>query len=878
MRRFFIFLFIFFGSLFFSQCEIGEISFALEDVLIFFKVEEKNKNNEIQYIDEINLKADEKPENEFQVIARIELKAKKKEQNILQNIQEISILAKQRYKNENGGNESIKLLEKEKPQIEPKVNDAFYFSGVARPQNGIEKKDKILIEEKKKEDLKIVKVNNLLFSKKEQQKKTNELYKAGNFEIFCAKKKNQNSICRTEPFEIVTVIPRKFRAQVLSSENNENFSFLPKVTTSKNNKIIEGEKIQIYGKESAKVIELRKKADEMYKALQEYEKRHNEVFEVIHEDGMDEISQIKDPEIAIPKIIEIVREKAKKNMMKEGKIKKDDILDTKKMEEIMKANDYSKSERKKTKTKKADFEKELLDLKSNHLNLCLENMQLLVAQQKLAEELCKIKENSGCNNEKTPCAKNPVKEHKYQESGIILSQDNTQKKNSRNKFGYSRDKDFIDEQNEIKEERQSMWSSISRNLDFSRPASHSPRKNNRNSFFPFFDVKKFYTDPREKNIEISNIYDIPQRGSYLFFCGNGLNKKVRNVSIDFKECPETSFQIKNVNEAMKLNNVNEVVEQKEEKKFKKINIKRGINNKNKERETTAVNTSKYVISLNKSTTNVSKLNVIKNNSKNIKDPKSKGAGKKLGTSTSFNTFNKSNTSLSNSGMYGNKMEDKNIINNSFEQKKIKNNLGMPRRNEEKDIKRLSYFGGVKGDVSHNFKKQTDIKKNLLKGKKETTKSRLPQKNNDEAIEKFYAKIRALQQQKKTSGAHTENQKLPQQNIINRLTENNAGRKDTKRDLNKVEDKKIVTYNSFRNIKKEKSVISKNSENSNNNSNSFVSLGGKGNSINLDAKRLKEKKNDMIKKGEKRKDNLQDDKKVPTKTSLLTRFKRNKKEE
>ena len=47
MRQLFsVFLFSF-ASLFFSQCEIGEISFALEDVLTFFingKVEGKDKN------------------------------------------------------------------------------------------------------------------------------------------------------------------------------------------------------------------------------------------------------------------------------------------------------------------------------------------------------------------------------------------------------------------------------------------------------------------------------------------------------------------------------------------------------------------------------------------------------------------------------------------------------------------------------------------------------------------------------------------------------------------------------------------------------------------------------------------------------------------
>ena len=78
MRQLFsVFLFSF-ASLFFSQCEIGEISFSLEDVLMFFKVEGKNKENEIQQIDSFEIKAAEKPENE------IELEAKKRPGNEIQ--------------------------------------------------------------------------------------------------------------------------------------------------------------------------------------------------------------------------------------------------------------------------------------------------------------------------------------------------------------------------------------------------------------------------------------------------------------------------------------------------------------------------------------------------------------------------------------------------------------------------------------------------------------------------------------------------------------------------------------------------------------------------------------------------------------------------
>ena len=1005
MRRFFIFLFIFFASLFFSQCEIGKISFALGDVLMFFingKVEGKDKKNEIQQIngikleaakkpvniiqmvdqmivlkeprpenihqftkeltileqekpeniiasiDKIVINADEKPETKIQHIARIELEAKKWEQNFIQNIQEISILAKQRYKNEIGGNESIKLLEKEKPQIEMKKNDAFCFSGVARPQNEIENKDEILIEEKKVEDLQTVTVKALLFSKKEQQKKTNELCKADKFQILCAEKKNQNSICRTEPFEIVTVIPRKFSAQVLSSISNEKFSFLPKVKTNKNNRIIkvehfkiisEGavkileekkemedeknielmlkfldknekngenqntierkENFQIKGKESAEVIELKKKVDEMHKALQKYDERCNEVFKVMKGDGMYEISQIENPEEAISKIREIVKKEAKKNMVKEGKITGDDILDTNRIEEIMKADNDFKSEREKTKKKFSGFKENLKNFGEELSKFGTEHKKVIDENKVLRDELAKIKatsnkgvdlkrdvknginsqgqkEENGNNELETPSFKKNILE-KYKESGIILSQDNTQKKNSRNKNGYSRDKISIHEPNEIKEERQSMWSSISRNLF--RSPSYSPCRNNRISFPSFFDGEKFCTDPRQKTTICENICHIPQEKVYFsFFCGNGLNNKVQNVGIDFIECHETSFQIKNGNEAKELNNVKGVGNKKERKIFKKINIfKKGDNSsENNSRIKSHIgekdlNTSKDVISLNKSTTNVSKRNVNKNDLKKIKDLESKVAGKKLGPRTSFN---RSNTSLSNSVMYVEKMEDKNIINNTFEQKKIKKNLGMPRKNEKKDSKRLSYFGGVKGDVPHNLKKQTEIKNDLLKKKKETTKSSLPQKNNAGDMEKVYAKNRALQQQKKTSGAHQENQKVPRQNIINRLKENNAVRKDEKKDLKEEEETKMLRIKTSTNVREkiEKSVIGKNSENRNNNSNSFASLGEKRKSINLNEGRLKGEKND-IKKGDNRENNLQGDKKVPTKTSLLDRFKK-----
>ena len=92
-------------------------------------------------------------------------------------------------------------------------------------------------------------------------------------------------------------------------------------------------------------------------------------------------------------------------------------------------------------------------------------------------------------------------------------------------------------------------------------------------------------------------------------------------------------------------------------------------------------------------------------------------------------------------------------------------------------------------------------------------------------------------------------------------------KAAKKDLKKEETKmlRIKTSTNLRE-KKEKSVISKNSENSNNNSNS------------VKEQRLKEKKMTGLNKGDKRENNLQEDKKDTTKPSLLNRLKRNKKEE
>ena len=416
------------------------------------KVEGKDKKNEIQQI------------NHF------EIKAAKRQENIIQMVEQMNVLKEPRQENVVQFTKELTILKKEKPENIIALIDKIGIKTDEKPENEIQQIDEILIEEKRGEDLQIVTVDKLLFSKKEQQKKTNELYKAENFKILCAKKKNQNTI-----------------------ETKGNF--------------------QIRGKESAEVIELRQNADSIRKALQKYDEGCNEVFKVMHEDGMGEIPQIKDPEIAIPKIIEIVREKAKKNMMKEGKITEEDILDTKKMEEIMKANNYFKSERGKTKKKFSGFKENLKNFGEELSKFGTEHKKVIDENKVLRDELAKIKaasnkgvdlkrdvknginsqgqkEENGNNEPETPSFKNN-KLKKYQESGIILSQDNTQEKNSR---GYSRDKISINEPNEIKEERQSMLSSISRRMNF---RSSSWPQNNRNSFPSFFDWKKFYTDPRQ---------------------------------------------------------------------------------------------------------------------------------------------------------------------------------------------------------------------------------------------------------------------------------------------------------------------------------------------------------------------------------------------
>ena len=237
-----------------------------------------------------------------------------------------------------------------------------------------------------------------------------------------------------------------------------------------------------------------------------------------------------------------------------------------------------------------------------------------------------------------------------------------------------------------------------------------------------------------------DIYDISQEK----VPNKDVLKEDKNVITNIKECHETSLQFQNKNAGLILNNVDEnetrqKLGESENKIFKKIDIKGKKDNKIKTRKSyggiTAGNISKDAIVRNNRTTVIGfKGKDIKEGVRNFKFNKFDVAGKKLGTSTSFNTFNKSNTSLSNSGMYGDKMEDKNIINNSFEQKKKKNNLGVPRKNGKKDIKRLSYFGGVK--------------KNQLKEKKETTKFRLPQKTMMKLRENFMPKFVILRNRKK----------------------------------------------------------------------------------------------------------------------------------
>lgn len=572
-------------------------------------------------------------------------------------------------------------------------------------------------------------------------------------------------------------------------------------------------------------------------------------------------------------------------MLEAGKdINKKNIFDTKRIEEYRKDwDDDFKSKVEEINKKFFNSKEEFLDLKKDHLSLYLENIRLLEDQQKLKEELHNIKENSGCNNvdegknnlkkegnvDETPRDKNRASK-RYKESEI-LSYDKTQKKNFRLNSGYSRDKINKYDQ-ELKEDRQSMLSSISRNLKF-RSSSYSPSKNNRDSFPPFFDEKKFCTDPREKKIIISeNIYNIPQRDSY----GSVLNKKVRNVGIDFEECSEISLQIKNGNEEMNLNNVKEGENKDKKQIFTKINIfkkKENISGNpsiKSYRGTTAANTSKGYITRNNNITVGPKLNDINDGFKISKLPKLIVRDETLSTNTSFST-----SSLSNSGMYRYKMGDKNIINNTFEQNKKKEDPKNPVHNTSKFDKKL--FQPRANNDGNKTKEQIDLKKEHLETENNTSKNTSRnniEKNNGEAIKKIYAKLRDFKKLEKNSGAYPGIQKIQQQKI-NRLKENNAGREYTKRNLNKVEDKKIFIYNSSRKIKKEEyTTTSKNSENSNNNSNGFVSLGEDGNSNTVNAKRLKR----GGRNGDTRKEDLRKNKKEATKNALFNRFKRNKKNE
>lgn len=891
MRRFFIFLFLFFASLFFSQCEIGKISFFISG-----KVEGKNKKNEIQVIDKIKLEAKVAP------------------QNTKEKIEETSIPAEERANKVIDSTHLITLLEKQKQEISPQGINSFSILGVERPENKIDEKDKILIKEEKREELRIVKVKKLLFSKKEQQKNTNEICNADNFKILCAEKKKQNIIDKKEQFGIVTVTPRKFRARVLSLGNKENFSFFPKVTTSKNNKIIEGEKIQIQGKESAKVIELRETAKAMLKVLEEYENGYKEDLKYIQEAGLGEILQIKDEGEAISRIMELVKEKAKEERMKNEKdITKKNILDKDKIEEFMNEKDDFKCELEEINKKLLASKEKFSALKNDHLDLYWENRLLLVNQQKLKDELYNIKKTSGCKNGvegeeivqniETPLSKKKISK-RYKESESILDVSTRNKQPRIINSGYSMDRQIIHIQN-LKEDRQSMRSSISRRMNF-RSSSYSPCKNNRNSFLSFFDWKRFYTDPRQQKTFIyDNIYDISQEK----VPNKDVLKEDKNVITNIKECHETSFQFQNKNAGLILNNVDEnetrqKLRERENKIFKKIDIK---DNKKKTRKSyggiTAGNISKDAIVRNNRTTVIgSNENVIKEGLKDFKISKLNVA-KPLFSHSSFNTSNnKSTTSFSNSGMYSDKFGGKNIINNTFGQKikiQVRNIEGRNKQLKYEDKKQKKQTEQLEEgnnttkstsrmDIQENSDKNVEkIKKKFsvylkkIKGmdrgnavQKDDKKITIHNKREDEKIQK--------KENKNEGGAingKNTYQKVPQQNIRNRLKENNAGRKDTKKDLNKkVEDKKIFIYSSFRNIKKEKyTITSKNSETSNNNSNSFVSLGGKVNSNTVNEKSLKGKIFD-IKKGENGKENIQEDKKVPTKTSLLTRFKRNKKNE
>ena len=256
MRQLFsVFLFSF-ASLFFSQCEIGEISFSLEDVLMFFKVERPNKKDEIQIVeqkivlkkprpvvvdlnepgqnkkdkiqenDEIELKADERPENEIQEIDKFVIEAAKKPENIIQKVYEMNVLKEPRPKNIPQSTNEVTILGLEKPENVVESIDEIEIKAAERPENEIQKIAEIELKAKEKEQ-------NII-------QKTQEI-------IIPAKQRAENVIGRIESIELLGIEKPQIKPELTN-----NF-YLQGVVKPENE--IEGEdEILIEGNNDEEVI------------------------------------------------------------------------------------------------------------------------------------------------------------------------------------------------------------------------------------------------------------------------------------------------------------------------------------------------------------------------------------------------------------------------------------------------------------------------------------------------------------------------------------------------------------------------------------------------------------------------------------------------
>ena len=245
MRQLFsVFLFSF-ASLFFSQCEIGKISFALGDVLMFFtngKVEEKNKNNEIQGIDEIKLEADERPENIIQMVDQMIVLRKSRQENVVQNTNELIIRKKEKPANIVESIDEIEIRTAEKPgniiqnvyemnvlkelrqENIPQFTNEVTILGLEKSANVVESIDEIEIEAAERPENEFQHIDEIELKAKEKER--NILQKTQEISI-PAKQRAENEIQQIESIELLGIerpqikpeLTDKFYLHDVKSEN-----------------------------------------------------------------------------------------------------------------------------------------------------------------------------------------------------------------------------------------------------------------------------------------------------------------------------------------------------------------------------------------------------------------------------------------------------------------------------------------------------------------------------------------------------------------------------------------------------------------------------------------------------------------------------------